>query len=141
MPRVLGVDIGGRRIGLAVSDPEGVLATPHGILERVGPTPDTADHVAILDAARSLEVERIVVGLPLSMSGATGPAARAVLDEVEALRALAGDDLVVETHDERLSSIAADRALAQAGSRRTGAPNDDAAAAVILQSWLDVDRG
>lgn len=141
MPRVLGVDIGGRRIGLAVSDPEGILATPRGILERVGATPDAADHLAILDAARSLGAETIVVGLPLSMSGSTGPAARSVLAEVEDLRALAGDDLVVETHDERLSSVAADRALARTGSRRAGTPNDDAAAAVILQSWLDVDRG
>ncbi|MCZ7530922.1 MAG: Holliday junction resolvase RuvX [Acidimicrobiia bacterium] len=141
MPRALGVDIGGRRIGLALSDPEGILATPRRILERVGRTPDKADHVAIVEAARSFGVKTIVVGLPLSMSGATGPAARAVLDEVDDLRELAGDEFVVETHDERLSSVAADRALARTGSRRSGEPNDDAAAAVILQSWLDVNRG
>ncbi len=141
MPRALGVDIGGRRIGLALSDPEGILATPRRILERVGVTPDNADHVAIVEAARSFGVKTIVVGLPLSMSGATGPAARAVLNEVDDLRELAGDEFVVETHDERLSSVAADRALARTGSRRSGEPNDDAAAAVILQSWLDVNRG
>jgi len=148
--RVLGVDLGGRRIGLAVSDPEGILASPHGILERArgGPKGSSGRHAdlrAVLDAARSLGATTIVVGLPLSMSGSVGPAARGVLEEVEHLRTLAAadgaNDIAVETHDERLSSVEADRALAAAGSRGRGAPNDDAAAAVILQSWLEADGG
>lgn len=150
MGRTLGVDLGGRRIGLAASDPDGILASPHSILDRArsGSTgsPDVnADMKAVLDAARSIDATTIVVGLPLSMSGTTGPAARAVLDDVEQLRALATADpareIVVVTHDERLSTVEADRALAAAGTRRRGAPNDDAAAAVILQSWLECGHG
>lgn len=150
MGRALGVDLGGRRIGLAVSDPDGILASPHGILDRTrarpaGSSDPFPDMRSVLDAARSVGATTIVVGLPLSMSGAVGPAARGVLEEVEQLRALVAADsppgISVETHDERLSSVEADRALATAGSRRRGAPNDDAAAAVILQRWLEGNRG
>jgi putative Holliday junction resolvase len=138
--RILGVDLGERRIGLALSDPGGVLAVPHAVIERRGDP--AADRAAILDAARSAGAQRVVVGLPLSLSGRPGPAARSVLAEVDQLRLLAGDDLPVETFDERFTTVSADRALVSAGkrSRERRRVVDQAAAAVMLQAWLERHR-
>jgi putative Holliday junction resolvase len=137
MARILGVDLGSRRIGLALSDPSGAVATPHRVLQRSGDP--AADHRAITAVAREAGADRIVVGLPLSLSGDAGPAARAVLDEVEALRAEAGEGMGVETHDERLTTVIAERGLRASGTRRRRrrAVVDEAAAAVMLQSFLD----
>ncbi len=137
MGRVLGVDLGSRRIGLAISDPDGRVATPRGVIDRSG-DPD-ADHRAILAHAREAGVSRVVVGLPLSLSGDVGPAARAVLGEVDALRALAGGEVTVETHDERLTTVIAERGMRAAGTPRRARRRhvDPAAAAVMLQSYLE----
>jgi len=134
--RALGVDLGARRIGLALSDPSRTVATPHEVLRRSG-DPD-ADRRAIVDAARDQHANVIVVGLPLSLSGRTGPAARATLDEVEALRAVAGD-IEVTVHDERLTTVTAERALTEARMGREARRQvvDKVAAAVMLQSWLE----
>jgi len=140
MARVLGVDLGARRIGLACSDLTGSLATPLTVLERSG---DVArDHAAILAAARGAEAERIVVGMPLSLDGSDGPAARATRTEVEALATAAGPDLPVSVHDERFTTVSAERSLAAAGVRGRARRQviDAAAAAVMLQSWLEGDR-
>ena len=143
--RVLGVDLGSRRIGLAASDPAGILASPHATLTRSSSV--DGDHGAILAAARTLGATRIVVGLPRSLSGALGPAARRVLAEIEALAARARPEGVeVDTYDERFTTMIAQRNLRDAiprRSRRRDARRDDidaAAAAVILQSWLDARR-
>jgi len=139
--RVLGVDLGARRIGLALSDPLGVLAGPLAVLERAGDR--AADHAAILQAATENEAGRIVVGVPLSLStGRPGPAARATLDEVAELADLAANlepPLAVETYDERLTTVTAQRSLATGGVRAKDrrAVVDKVAAAVMLQSWLD----
>lgn len=141
MSRVLGVDLGARRIGLALSDPLGVLAGPLAVLERSGDR--AADHAAILQAATENEAGRIVVGVPLSLStGRPGPAARATLDEVAELADLAttlDPPLPVETYDERLTTVTAQRSLATGGvrARDRRAVVDKVAAAVMLQSWLD----
>jgi putative Holliday junction resolvase len=137
MGRVLGVDLGSRRIGLALSDPAGRVATPHAMIERSGNPP--VDRRKILAHAREAGASRVVVGLPLSLSGDTGPAARAVLEEVDALRALAGEEFTVETHDERLTTVIAEQGMREArvprrARRRTV---DSAAAAVMLQSYLE----
>ena len=137
MGRVLGVDLGSRRIGLALSDPAGRVATPHGMIERSGDP--AVDRRKILAQAREADASRVVVGLPLSLSGDTGPAARAVLEEVDALRALAGEEVTVETHDERLTTVIAEQGMREArvprrARRRTV---DSAAAAVMLQSYLE----
>jgi putative Holliday junction resolvase len=139
--RVLGVDLGSRRIGLALSDPTATVATPHSVLQRGGDT--AADRRAIVGAARESHAGTIVVGLPLSLSGRQGPAARAALDEVEALRALAEPvGISVDTYDERLTTVIANRQLAAAKvkgrSRRRVV--DEVAAAVMLQSYLDRSR-
>ncbi|HEY4397862.1 MAG TPA: Holliday junction resolvase RuvX [Acidimicrobiia bacterium] len=137
MGRVLGVDLGSRRIGLAISDPGERVATPHAVIERSGDP--AVDHQTILAHAREAGACRVVVGLPLSLSGDTGPAARAVLGEVDALRALAGQEVTVETHDERLTTVIAEQGMREARvPRRARRRNvDSAAAAVMLQSYLE----
>ena len=134
--RALGVDLGARRIGLALSDPSRTVATPHEVLRRSGDP--AADRRAIVDAARRQNAGVIVVGLPLSLSGRTGPAAQATLEEVEALRAVAGD-IEVTVHDERLTTVTAERALTEARMGREARRRvvDKVAAAVMLQSWLE----
>lgn len=137
--RALGVDLGTRRIGLALSDPSRTVATPHEVLRRSGDA--AADRRAIVDTARRQDANVIVVGLPLSLSGRSGPAARAALEEVEALRAVAGN-IEVTVHDERLTTVTAERALTEAGLRREARRRvvDKVAAAVMLQSWLERAR-
>ena len=141
MTRVLGVDLGARRIGLALSDPLGVLAGPLAVLQRTGDR--AADHAAILRAAAENEASLIVVGLPLSLStGRRGPAAEATLAEVAELAgraAVLDPPLLIETHDERLTTVTAQRSLATGGVRAKDRRSlvDKVAAAVMLQSWLD----
>jgi len=133
---VLAVDLGERRIGLALSDPSGTLASPLRTIEITG-DPER-DRLAVVTAAREAEAQVIVVGLPRSLSGREGPAARRARVEASALAEVAGE-IKVELHDERFTTREADRALADAGKRRRErrAHVDAAAAAIILQSYLD----
>ncbi len=140
--RVLGVDLGERRIGLALTDPSGVLASPYDTLTRAAARDD--DHRAIVAAAVDAGAVHIVVGLPRSLSGKVGPAARSVLDEVTAITEVArASGIEVDTYDERFSTMIAQRNLRDATPRRTKRQKaqreriDASAAAVILQSWLD----
>lgn len=139
--RALGIDLGSVRIGVALSDSGGVLASPYETVVRSG---DVAlDHRRLLALADEAEVETLVVGLPLAMDGSLGPAALAVLDEVAMLRATTS--LPVETYDERLTTVTATRMLRESGvsGRAQRKLVDRVAAAVILQSWLDgrsIDR-
>lgn len=133
--RALGIDLGSRRIGVAVSDATGTLASPYEVVARSG---DRArDHRTLAALADELEVERIVVGLPLSLDGSLGPAARGVLDEVEELAATTA--VPVETYDERLTTVTAERTLREQGrkGRERRDVVDMVAAAVLLQAWLD----
>jgi putative Holliday junction resolvase len=134
--RVLGVDLGSRRIGLALSDPTRTVASPLEVLQRGRER--ATDHRAIVATAREHDAHTIVVGLPLSLSGGQGPAARAVLDEVEELRGVAGDDPVIEVFDERLTTVTAERSLREARMRRDARRRvvDKVAAAVMLQTYL-----
>jgi putative Holliday junction resolvase len=133
--RALGIDLGSRRIGVAVSDPTGLLASPHEVVQRSGDR--AADHRTLVGLAEELGVERIVVGLPLSLDGSVGPAAQGVLDEVAELAATTR--VPVETYDERLTTVTAERALREQGVRGRDRRKvvDKAAAAVLLQAWLD----
>ncbi len=137
MGRILGVDLGSRRIGLALSDPSGTLASPLEVIARSG---DPArDRKAILRAAEEHEAEVIVVGLPKSLSGRKGPAERAALDEIEALRSAAPEHVTIDMYDERFTTVIAQRGLVESGMRRQARKQvvDKVAAAVILQSYLD----
>jgi putative Holliday junction resolvase len=138
--RVLAVDLGERRIGLALSDPSGTLASPLRTLEASG-DPER-DRLAIVSAARDAEAQVIVVGLPRSLSGREGPAARRARAEASALAEAAGE-IRVELHDERFTTRDAERALGAAGrrGRERRARVDAAAAAIILQSYLDAQPG
>ena len=136
--RALGLDLGSRRIGVALSDSAGTVAPPYETVQRCG---DVAlDHRRILALATEAEVEVLVVGLPLSLDGTVGPAADNVLAEIDALRDATG--LPVETYDERLTTVTATRLLREGGV--TGKARrqlvDKVAASVILQSWLDGRR-
>jgi putative Holliday junction resolvase len=141
--RVLGVDLGERRIGLAGSDPSGVLATPLRTVVRSG-DPD-ADRAAVVAAAEELGAAVIVVGLPRSLSGREGPAARKARAEAAALaeRAEAAGGITVVLHDERFTTREAQRALRAGGTRARDQRDqiDAAAAAVLLQSWIDAQHG
>ena len=129
--RVMALDVGERRIGVAVSDPSGTLARPHAVIHRRSKVMDFA---AVARLVTELEVERVVVGLPLSLNGEIGPQARRVTRYAQALaQAL---EVPVELYDERYSTVTADALLAESGRKRR-VPIDAAAAAVILQDYLE----
>ena len=135
--RVLGLDLGSVRIGVAISDPERRVAVPLGTVQ-VG-APHDVKAIAALVAEH--DVSEIVVGLPLSMSGGSGPGATAAQEFAGALRGMLG--LPVHTQDERLSTVEAERSLRGAGARGREIRRavDRSAAAVILQAYLDRLRG
>ncbi len=121
-----------------MSDPNGVLATPHGVVERG--RHHAFDHGQLAAIVGELHAERVVVGLPLSLDGSTGPAARQALAEIEELAAVL--PVPVEAHDERLTTVTAARSLSTMGVKRSRRRQvvDQVAASVILQSWLDANR-
>jgi putative Holliday junction resolvase len=130
-PRVLGVDLGEVRVGVAISDELGFLAHP---LETI-PRRDADARIAKLAKERS--VAAVVVGVPRHMSGSSGESAQDALAFAEKLRSLVGCDVV--TVDERLSTVAAHRALRSSGrkTRDTRGVVDQVAAQMILQTYLD----
>lgn len=131
--RVLGLDIGDVRIGIALSDEQGLIASPLEVYTRVGWGPDSR-HIAAL--CRQHGVSAVVSGLPLNMDGSAGFQSQKVRDFCAQLEK-AG--LTVYYQDERLSTVAAEGALLQGGMRREQRKErvDKVAAAVILQTWLD----
>jgi putative holliday junction resolvase len=140
----LGVDVGKVRVGVAVSDPEGILATPLLTLQRDLTTEGDRTPTDISEIARltaEYEAVELVIGLPVTLAGREGPAAaeaRAYADAVG--RAIA--PVPVRLSDERMSTVVASRRLAERGVRgkRQRAVVDQAAAVEILQSWLDTQR-
>jgi putative holliday junction resolvase len=131
--RLLGLDVGDRRIGVAVSDPTGSIATPIEVYQRHGWQRDVAHLVRL---AQDLEVSGIIVGLPMNMNGTEGPQAEKTRDFARALTEVGLD---VRLWDERLSSVEATRRLIQAGKRRRKLRErlDSEAAALILETYLD----
>ena len=133
--RVLGIDLGSKRIGLAVSDRSGSIASPLSVLQRSKSVKH--DHEAIRRIVEDEECERVVVGLPLSMDGSVGKAAKAALAETKQLATVVG--VPVETYDERLTTVSADRAMMEANMNAQARRKvvDKVAAAVMLQAWID----
>ena len=135
--RVLALDVGDRRVGLAISDPTGLLASPLGAVER-RPT-DVQDIVQI---ANDSDVAQIVVGLPLTLAGESRAQAGKVRQFVRELQSVT--DIPVVTVDERLSTVQAQRLLTESDrgrrSNRDRGRVDSSAAAVILQAYLDSRR-
>jgi putative Holliday junction resolvase len=137
MARVLAVDLGTKRIGIALSDASRVLASP---LTTVARTADhAADRRAILALAAEHEADTIVVGLPLTMEGREGPAAVAAREEIAALDAEAADGITIVALDERLTTVTAQRMLVERGVRAKDRKGqvDKNAAAIILQTYLE----
>lgn len=134
--RVLALDFGTRRVGVAVSDPLGLTAQAHSVLD--GEDPALMDRIARL--AAELGAERIVVGLPVGLSGREGPAAEAARRFAGSAGAATG--LPVHLVDERFTTVSAERVLVEAGlsGRRRRRVRDRVAAAVLLQSYLDGER-
>jgi putative Holliday junction resolvase len=137
--RVLALDLGERRIGVALSDPLGVLATPLTVLKLSSREDQLA---AIEKLVQRHQVERIIVGYPRSLNGHTGPQAQRVdryvaqlSARLETLDSASGVPIVL--WDERFSTVHAERLLHEAGKRVRREHIDAAAAAVILQSYLD----
>jgi putative holliday junction resolvase len=135
--RVLGLDLGDARIGVAISDPDRRVAVPIGTVH-VGQPPGELKAVAALVADH--DATAVVVGHPRSLSGAAGPRAQQAEAFADALRAML--TVPVELHDERLTTVEAERTLRDAGvtGRRRREVVDRSAAAIILQSYLDAHR-
>ena len=131
--RSLGLDIGDKRIGVALSDPGGILASPLTIINRID---DTVDVEAITSIISQQQVKQIVVGLPRSMDGSIGKQAQKVETFVQKLSS--HTEIPVEFRDERLSTVSAKRLMQAANTKKT---RDDAiAAAIILQGYLEETR-
>ncbi|MFV0257281.1 MAG: Holliday junction resolvase RuvX [Acidimicrobiales bacterium] len=133
--RVLGLDLGTKRIGVAVCDDARTIATPLDTVHRVGDR--TVEHRAIAELMETNQAVALVVGMPFGLDGGRGPAAKTIASEVKALRRRLGVE--VWTHDERLTTVTAERSLREQGrGGRRGRPLvDQLAAAVILQAWID----
>lgn len=129
--RLMALDIGERRIGIAVSE-SGILATPHSVLQRKSKQEDFARLGRLVT---ELKIERVIVGLPYSLSGPEeiGPQARRVMRYAEALAATL--PVPIEYYDERYSTVDAAASLSVLGGKKVAI--DAAAAAVILQNYLD----
>jgi putative Holliday junction resolvase len=133
---VIGLDLGDARIGVAVSDDDRRMAVPLGTIHTGAP----ADLKAVAALVEEQAATLVVVGLPLSMSGESGPAALKAESFAGALRSILG--VPVELQDERLSTVEAERGLRDAGvtGRERRKVVDRTAATVILQAWLDATR-
>lgn len=132
--RVIAIDLGARRIGVAVTDELRIAAHPHSTLTRRG---GQRDLTAIAALVRDLDAERVVLGLPLSPEGEEGPAARSARAFAERLRAALS--VPVDLVDERYSTVEAEEVLLEADLSRVRRRQtiDRVAAAVILRRWLD----
>ena len=131
--RIVCLDIGDVRIGVAVSDPTGTIASPVEVIQRVGWGPDTKK---ILAVCQRYDTNRILSGLPLNMDGTEGFQAQKVRDFC---RQLEKAGLQVVFQDERLSTVSAEDALIEGGVSRAGRKQkvDMIAASVILRQWLE----
>ncbi len=134
--RSLGLDVGDKRIGVALSDPEGILASPFTIINRQD---ESLDIEAIAGIISQHQVKQVIVGLPRSMDGSLGKQAEKVKAFTEKLSSRI--HLPVEFRDERLTTILAKYLIRETGRRAKRKVQDDAiAAALILQSYLDEER-
>jgi putative Holliday junction resolvase len=133
----LGLDIGDKRIGVALSDPDGILASP---LTIINCQDDAADVEAIIDIISQQQVKQVIVGLPRSMDGSLGQQAEKVKAFTQKLSS--HTEVSVEFRDERLTTVSAKRLMRAANTKKTKnkARYDAIAAALILQGYLDEKR-
>ncbi len=132
--RTLALDAGTKTIGVAISDPTGSFATPLTVIRRAKPNGDIQ---RVLDLAKQYEAQRILVGMPISMDGRLGEQARLVEAFVAQLRK--ATPIAIDTFDERLTTVEAERRMREAGlsAQKRRANIDAMAATVLLQGYLD----
>jgi putative holliday junction resolvase len=135
--RALGLDVGERRIGVAVSDPDGTVAVPVTVIERKSEAAALGEITALI---RDHDIDRIIVGMPLSLDGSLGKQAQTVQAFAQSLKECT--DVPVVDWDERLSTLHAERMMVEAGVKRGKRKRrlDSVAAAIILQGYLDRQR-
>ncbi len=135
----MGLDVGMKTIGVAISDELGLAAHPVETIARKGTRADVA---RVAELAREREVADIIIGLPLELSGVVGRRAKRVRVFSEALGQALGNDVALHEWDERFSTVAVERVLIEAdlSRRRRKQVIDQQAAAYILQGWLDAKR-
>ena len=136
--RALGIDLGSKRVGISVSDLSGTIASALTTVHRSKSR--RHDHAEIARLVKIEECEVVVVGLPLSLDGSEGPAARGATTEAKQLATVVG--VPVEMYDERFTTVTAEQAMREAGlsGQRQRQIVDKMAAAVMLQAWLDHRR-
>jgi len=134
----MGLDVGDKRIGVAVSDPLGILASPNTIIERKG---DSEDVAAITKIAVQYAVKQIIIGLPISLDGSIGEQAEKV--HAFANHLVSHIDIPIEFRDERMTTVSAQRLMREGRNNKGKNPkaDDAAAAAVLLQAYLDETAG
>lgn len=132
--RIMGIDIGEKRVGVALSDPLGLTAQPHAVIEYTGPENLIRQ---LLDIAAEYEVGKIIAGVPYGLDGQKGESAEKILAFIRRLEE--NTDIEIETADERFSTAFSQKAMIEAdASRKKRRRNiDKVAAAVILQGYLD----
>lgn len=137
--RAIGVDLGTRRIGIAVSNSEGTVSVPYEVIKRTRDR--SADHAAIMATVDETEAEILVIGMPYSLDGSIGPAAKKISAEIEQIRKVS--NVEVTTVDERFTTVTADRSLREMslGAAERRRMVDAVAASVMLQAWLDGRQG
>ena len=153
--KAIGIDLGERRVGVAVSDPDGIVATPYAVIDlhaKSGSSAKASRQAAaqasrqalcqkLQEIASEIKAEAVVVGMPLNLDGTSGPAARWAEVQIAALSEAL--DIPVLTHDERFTTAIAERAMLEAdlSRKRRKKSIDKSAATIMLQSWLDAQSG
>jgi putative Holliday junction resolvase len=135
--RAMGLDVGERRVGVAIADELDTIASPLTVVQR-----GSGDLAEIRDLAGTHGVDRLVIGIPTGMSGREGPQAASVRAFAEELRSAVEPGIALAFWDERLTTTVAERVLRERGARRKRRKGevDAMAAAVILQGYLDAGR-
>ena len=137
--RVLGLDVGSKTIGVAITDEVGIAAHPLRVIERKGTDTDVS---TIQTLVVEYDIRQIVVGMPFELSGKIGHRAKRVQEFANALQAKLGDAVKLHEQDERFTTAEAERVLLDADLSRQKRKQviDQQAAALILQAWLDAQR-
>jgi len=137
--RVLGLDVGSKTIGVAITDEAMIAAHPHSVIERKGTDSDVS---AIQTLVAEHDIGQIVIGMPFELSGKVGHRGRRVQEFANALQVKLGDAVKLHEQDERFTTAEAERVLIDADLSRQRRKQviDQQAAALILQAWLDAHR-
>ena len=139
MRRALGLDVGSKTIGVAITDEASIAAHPLRVIERKGTDTDVS---AIQTLVAEHDIGHIVIGIPFELSGKIGHRAKRVQEFAQALQAALGDAVKLHEQDERFTTAEAERVLLDADLSRQKRKQviDQQAAALILQAWLDANR-